>query len=348
MKRVLYALMLTLILFSASHAQSEQETGEAKAKPAEMPALKLETNLVTLNVKVMDIGGRPLTELKREDFAVFENGEAQEVTFFEPVSAPINLFLLLDLSGSTDQKRKVLMQAAKKFIDALGKDDRIAVAAFTRKFYLLSDFTADRRLLKQRIEKAEDIHGGTAYYDSMWRVLDLLREVNEPRKAIVVLTDGVDNALFHRDSSNYYNTEHSFDELLARAEEEDATIYPIYLNTTTRQGSDSFLSRFRLFGIGGRNNGSGRPPSEAEVKRHEIARAQLAALAEATAGTLFKADREEDLDGVYQQVAAELHQFYSLAYTPKKDLRKGDNRKLSVKVSREGARVKTRRGYSVK
>ena len=338
MKRTLFLTGLLLTSVLCALAQTEKA-------PPEPAAIKLETNLVNLNVKVTDIGGRPLVNLKREDFVIYENGEAQEVTFFEPVTAPINLFLLLDLSGSTQDKRKILMQAAKKFIDALGTDDRVAVAAFTRKFYLLSEFTADHKLLKKRIEKAKDIHGGTAYYDAMWETLDTLRDMRDTRKAIVVLTDGVDNTLYHRDSSNHYDTNHTFDELLARVEEEDATIYPIYLNTLTESGASGILARFRAFGLGGN---SGERVSSAAARRHEIARAQLQAIAEATAGTLFKAEREEDLDGVYKQVAAELHQFYSLAYTPKHDMKKGESRKISVKVNRDGAKIKTRRGYTVK
>ena len=341
MKRTICLVGFVLASVLCTPAQTEKSLPE----PA---AIKLETNLVNLNVKVTDVGGRPLVNLKREDFVIYENGEVQEVTFFEPVTAPINLFLLLDLSGSTQDKRKILMQAAKKFIDALGTDDRVAVAAFTRKFYLLSEFTADHKLLKKRIEKAKDIHGGTAYYDAMWETLDTLRNLKDTRKAIVVLTDGVDNTLYHRDSSNHYETDHTFDELLARVEEEDATIYPIYLNTLTESGDSGILSRFRVFGLGGLGGTSGERVSSAAARRHEIARAQLQAIAEATAGTLFKAEREEDLDGVYKQVAAELHQFYSLAYTPKHDMKKGESRKISVKVNRDGAKLKNRRCYTVK
>lgn len=335
-------LVLLLVLLPNAFAQRADDP----AKTAESPAIRLETNLVNLNVKVTDIGGRPLVDLRREDFLIFENGEAQEVMFFEPVTAPINLLLLLDLSGSTDEKRKILMQAAKKFIDALGKEDRIAIAAFTRKFHLLSDFTTDRKELKKRIEKAKDIHGGTAFYDALWQVLDILRDTKDSRKAVVVLTDGEDNALFHRESSNYYETEHEFDELLDRAAEEDATIYPIYLNPATRNQGGGFFSRLRRLDInfGGSNHGN----SEAASKRREVARRQLETLAESTAGTLFTADREEDLDGVYQRVAAELHQFYSLAYAPKNASKQGDFRKISLKVNRDGARAKTRRGYTIK
>src|SRR6185312_6903031 len=119
-------------------------------------------------------------------------------------------------------------KTAKNFIDSLGAQDRIAIAAFTRKFILASDFTADKKELKKSVEKMKKISGGTAFYDGMWTTLDLLRRVKDSRKAIVVLTDGVDESLL--DSEDSERSDHSFEELLARVSEEDATIYPIYLN----------------------------------------------------------------------------------------------------------------------
>jgi VWFA-related protein len=342
MKRLPGVLWLLLALAVSSLAQ----TNEGPAKSSEQEPLKLQTNLVNLNVKVTDIGGRPLVDLQREDFLILENGETQEVAFFEPVSAPINLLLLLDMSGSTREKRKILLQAAKKFVDALGKEDRVAVAAFTRKFYLLSDFTGDHKQLKKRIDKAKDIEGGTAYYDAMWQTLDLLQSLKDSRKAIVVLTDGVDNSLVPNSSMNYQRTEHTFDDLLGRAEEDDATIYPIYLNTLAPPRT--FAYTLLVPGLA-EDLRTRYERDVAEARRlHKVARSQLEALAEATAGCLFAADSETDLEGVYQRVAAELHQFYSLAYAPKKDLGKGEYRKITIKVNREGARAQTRRGYYAK
>ena len=85
---------------------------------------------------------------------------------------------------------KVMKKAARKFVDTLSPDTRIAVAAFTRKFMVFSNFTLDRKLLKDRIDGVKNLHSGTAFYDSMWAALDLFQEAGGRRKAIVVLTDG--------------------------------------------------------------------------------------------------------------------------------------------------------------
>src|SRR4029079_7492116 len=194
----------------------------------------------------------------------------------------------------TEHKIKVMKKAAQKFVDSLKPTDRIAVAGFTRRFFIISNFTSDHKLLKDRIGDIKNRHSGTAYYDAMWATLDLLDEAKASRKSIVVLTDGVDNSLDHPNDAEF-DPRHSYAELLARIEEADATIYPIYLDT-----------EYETLGSRGRNG------HEAYV----TARSQLQALADQTGAVMFKAERAEDLEGVYTQVAAELHSLYSVAYAP--------------------------------
>jgi Ca-activated chloride channel homolog len=285
--------------------------------------IKLEARLVNLNVKVTDAAGKTLPVLRKEDFIVFEDDVRQEVSYFEPITAPLNIVLLMDLSGSTEKKIKVMKKAAQKFVDSLNPVDRIAIAGFSKRFYIISNFTTDHKLLKDRIDDIKNRHSGTAYYDSMWATLDLLEEANTTRKSIVVLTDGVDNSLDRPDDSEF-DPMHGFDELLARATEADATIYPIYLDT-----------EYETIGRGGRSG------HDAYV----IARKQLQALADQTGGMMFKAERAEDLEGVYQQVSAELHSLYSMAYTPKVVRKDGKWRKVTISVERPGAKVRTKRGY---
>ena len=298
--------------------------GVDRGAPEDM--IKLEARLVNLNVKVTDAAGKTLPALRREDFVVLEDDIRQEVSYFEPVNAPLNLVLLLDLSGSTEKKIKVMKKAAQKFIDSLKPNDRIAVAGFTRRFFIISNFSTDHKLLNDRIDDIKNRHSGTAYYDAMWATLDLLEEAKTTRKAIVVLTDGVDNSLDHPEDSEY-DPKHGFDELLERSIEADATIYPIYLDT-----------EYETIGAGGRSG------HDAYV----TARKQLQALADQTGAVMFRADRAEDLEGVYQQVAAELHSLYSMAYAPKVVRRDGKWRKISVAVDLPGAKARTKRGYLAK
>jgi VWFA-related protein len=290
-------------------------------------AIRIETRLVNLNVKAMDDAGQPLTDLKMEDFVVSEDGVKQDVSHFKPVNAPVNVIMLLDLSGSTKPKRKAMVDAARKFIDALPAQDRIAFVAFTRSYRALSEFTTDKESLKKVVEQIKGFDGGTAFYDSMWQALDDLDKISDARKAVVVLTDGEDESLI-----GDKETKHTFDELLDRASEEDVTIYPIYFSAHNHYDKIGLL-----FGGGGSLTGAS--------DNRRVARNQLDSLAEQTGGEVFNAQREEDLEGAYTRVAAELHTLYSLAYSPDSPKHNGEFRKVSVKLNRDGAVAKTRRGY---
>jgi VWFA-related protein len=290
-------------------------------------AIRIETRLVNLNVKATDKAGQPLTDLKVENFVVSEDGVKQDVLHFKPVNAPVNVIMLLDLSGSTKPKRKAMAGAARKFIDALPAQDRIAFVAFTRKYRALSDFTTDKESLKGVVEQIKGFEGGTAFYDSMWQALDDLGKVGDARKAVVVLTDGEDESL-----TGDKETTHTFDELLRRAAEEDVTIYPIYFSANNHYDKIE-----ALFGGGG-------GLMDASNNRR-VARKQLDSLAEQTGGEVFSAQREEGLEGAYKRVAGELHTLYSLAYSPDNPKHDGQFRKINVGLNREGAVAKTRSGY---
>src|SRR5215831_18287768 len=145
------------VLHKASSGEPEAESPSGPAASAAQPkpetgTIRLEGRLVNLNVKATDKGGKVMPGLGKDDFQLFEDGVRQDITFFEPNTSPVNLLLLLDLSGSTKDKMKVMRKAARKFIDSLNPSDRIAVAAFTRRFFVISDFTSDHQLLKHRID----------------------------------------------------------------------------------------------------------------------------------------------------------------------------------------------------
>lgn len=304
---------------------SEPQTGKSeppRSKPmAETAApsdlIKLDARVVNLNVSVTDRKNKRIIELKREDFLVLEDGTPQEVTYFDSVNAPVSLVLLLDLSGSIGGKLAQIKEAAGKFIGSIKEGDQIAIGTFTSRFNLVSDFTTDHELLKRRIGEIERVAGDTALYDAAWFGFDLLKDIKDARKAVVVLTDGVDSS-FRPDEDGSKRT---FEELIMRVVEEDVTIYPIYFDTEPESRGHYSSDVF------------------------SIARKQLLTLAEQTGGTYFNVSRSEDLDGVYQRVATELHTLYTLAYAAKDPRKDGRWRAISVKVNRDGVVAKTKRGY---
>jgi len=286
-----------------------------------LDVIKIDTRLVNLNVRVTDAAGKLIPDLNQNDFEIFEGNARQEIARFEPVTSPVNVVMLLDLSGSTKDRWKIIQKAAKRFVDTLSPNTPIAVAAFTRRFLLVSDFTLDKKLLKDRLDHTKNLRSGTAFYDATWSALDLFQPLAERRKAIVVMTDGVDNSI----SDEEYQARHPFDELIARMAQEEVTIYPIYFNTeyevtVKMHGSDTHES-------------------------YVTARQQLQRIADETGGTLFKAERAEDLEGVYQRVASELQTLYSVSYNPVNKNYDGKWRDVSVKVKRVEAAARTKRGF---
>ena len=294
------------------------------ANPNDPPVadiIKIDSRLVNLNVRVTDSSGKLIPNLSKADFQIYEDNVEQEVVRFEPVTSPVSVVLLLDASGSTKERWKVIKKAARKFIDTLKPDTPIAVAAFTRRFMVICDFTCDRKLMIERLDHTKNLQSGTAFYDAAWSALNLFKEVKEQRKAIVVMTDGVDNSL----SSDEYEPRHPFDELLSRIGQEEVIIYPIYFDTeyevvVRMHGSDTHES-------------------------YVTAREQLQKIADETGGTLFKADRAEDLEGVYQRVASELQTLYSVSYNPADKNYNGDWRNVGVKVKQGAAMARTKRGF---
>src|SRR5687768_4381224 len=160
--------------------------------------VRTETSVVQLNVGVVDKQGRPVTSLTRNDFAVYEDGVKQSIQHFEPAQAPFSLVLLLDMSGSTINFRQQLKLASQRFLDALAPEDRVSVVQFNAKVKSLTGFSTDRKKTAYAIEVASGA-GETYFYEALSYALKELDKEGKRRKAIVVLTDGLDTHLRNED-----------------------------------------------------------------------------------------------------------------------------------------------------
>ena len=297
----------------------------AKGASAGDDAIVLKSALVNLNVSVTNRSGAAFGNLKKENFQVAENGNNQKIEFFAPTTAPFNLVLLLDLSGSIQDKLEVVKSAALRFLDVIEPQDRVAVVTFTDQVRVVSQLTADRSELKQRIMAIRRPQGGTAFYEALWfSLVDTLRNSRGQRNAIVVMTDGVDSSL---DRYNPAPTRVSFNQLAHRLEESDTLVFPIYLDTEYEEVFER-----------------GNSTSEA----YAIGRDQLDRIAEVSGARLFKAEKASDLAGVYKQVAAAIRTMYSVGYYPTNPEKDGTYRRVRVTVDKPDAAVRTRKGYYAK
>jgi VWFA-related protein len=289
--------------------------------------IRIDSDLVDLKVSVLGFdskGSVPL--LDTTDFLVLEDGIPQEITFFAAADTPFDLVLLLDLSGSNSKNLKMIRNSAKRFVDAARDIDRIALVTFTDRPALYSPFSLDRRKLKKTIDEMDEAVGGTNFWDSMDYVLrDLIPQGNGLRRsAIVVMTDGIDNALPDVPGPG---SRLSFDGLISRIRNSETIVFPIYLDT-----EEENVKRYHV-------------PREAYAQ----ARAQLSQMALVCGTPMYQARQLSDLDTVYAQVVRDLSTVYSIGYRPTNKTLDGKWRSVEVHlIKRSELFARTKRGYYAK
>ena len=191
----------------------------AQNPPQDIETLKIDTNLVTVPVIATDINGTYVGDLRQEEFALLEDGVAQQIAFFGKVSMPFHVVLMLDTSSSTQDKLRLIQQAAYTFVQQLQPADRVKVISFDDQVRDLNEFTSDRETLRRAIDGTRS-GSGTKVYDAMELALNTIRRI-QSRKAIVIFTDGMD---WHSDKA-------SFNSNVRWLDEEGVIVYPIRYDT---------------------------------------------------------------------------------------------------------------------
>ena len=292
--------------------------------PEPADTIRIDSDLVNLQVSVLSHDPlKPPTYLQQRDFRVLDDGAPQEITFFAAADAPFDLVLLLDLSGSTADKLKLIRKSSKRFVEACRPLDRIAIITFTDDVEIVSPLTSDHKELLRAIDDIERPGGGTSFWDALRYVYEAVIRPGQSsrRTAVVVMTDGVDNALPDVAGGGSRTT---FEELANLAERSDAVMFPVYLDTEKEE-----LKRHRT-------------PASAYV----LARAQLAQLAEASGTVVHRANKLTDLESVYEQIIRDLGTVYSIGYRPANNTRDGKWHKVSVGlVGHPDLTARTRNGY---
>ena len=179
------------------------------------------SSVKTASVRVTDMQNRAVPGLTAADFEVAESGETREVISARPTTAPVNLVLLVDVSGSIENYVTFIRKSARAFITTADPNDKISIILFNDDVKELTGFSTDRRKLSESLDTF-DAGGATAYYDAIgFTITDVLRPFRGERTAIVVLSDGDDNRSFL-----------PFDSLMGSIEESGALIYPLYVPTS--------------------------------------------------------------------------------------------------------------------
>lgn len=276
------------------------------------PLFRSAADLVALPVTVLDQNQHYVTDLRQEDFRVFEEGVAQTVTLFAAGTTPLDLMLLIDTSGSMTSRLPIVRRAARRFVRALGPGDRAAVVLFDERVRIAQPLSHDRDNLEPAIDHTSP-SGGTAFYEAVYISLRELararRSASELRRqALVVLTDGEDTS-----TRNV-----SFDEILTLARTDSAIIYCVFPPEAI--------------------------PTDYESPRRPRAMFDMKTLAENTGGRMFTPQWGDQLADVYAEIADELVRQYWLAFVPR--AKTPGFKRVSVQVlTRPALKARTRSGY---
>lgn len=286
--------------------------------------IRVDSQLVTLNVSVIDRNtNRGVVGLTKSDFKLFENGAEQEILQFDSSSAPFDLVLLIDLSGSTRDVVKLIRAAALRFINAARPSDRIGVIAFAGQTQVVSPLTLDRQILRQRVSAVDTAPiGDTKLYDATDFALtrSIQDSKNARRTAIILMSDGLDNSI---PGVQGEGSKLPYKDLLNSLQESDGVLYTLWLNTEYESLS----------------------PLDTQPEAFDAGHDRMKEMADTGGGVFYEVERLEDLAGAYERVVADLGTVYSLAYRPADKVRDGKWRAIRVNVARPATVARGKRGY---
>ena len=313
----------------------KDEGSKPNGASANDDVLRIETDLIMIPVKVTTKNGRAVPDIRRDEFRVFENGEEQEIAYFNSDEAPFSVALLLDMSYSTVFKLQEIQNAAKQFINELKPNDRVMIVAFAEKGRVLCELTDNRTALRYAID-ATKIESGTSFYDTLDDVLNHRLASVSGRKAIVVLTDGVDT------TSKKANFKSVLDDLT----ESNVIVYPIRYSTY----DDVQKSRRNDAEI--RYDDDDRPyvvetsPGKGErIEDYASADDFMREAAERTGGGVQRVSSRTNLAAAFSRIADELRKTYSLGYYPTSDRIPGSLNFIRVRVYRPDLVIRAKETY---
>jgi VWFA-related protein len=285
--------------------------------------IRVDSQLVTMNMSVIDRNtNRGVVGLTKNDFKLFENGAEQPILQFDSSSAPFDLLLLIDLSGSTRDVVKLIRAAALRFVDAARPSDRIGVITFAGRPTVISPLTLNRQVLRQRINAMDTAAGDTKLYDATdFAVSQTLHPTtNARRTAVILMSDGLDGNIpgVQGEGSQLLYTD-----LINRLREFDGVLYTLWLNTEYESLS----------------------PLDTQPEAFDAGYDRMKEMADTGGGVFYEVESLADLAGAYERVVADLGTVYSLAYRPLDKTRDGKWRAIRVNVARPSAVARGKHGY---
>jgi Ca-activated chloride channel homolog len=276
--------------------------------------INIDTDLVLLDVTVVDQENNPIMSLKKEDFTVYEDKIKQTVDNVSREEVPVSFGLVIDTSGSMKSKLQTVSDASVSMIKQMRADDEAFVASFKAEPELVQDFTADRRELEDAISELYT-SGGTALLDAIIATADYAQEKGKRRrKALVIISDGLEK-----------NSSVKEKEVMEAIKEDEVQVYLVGF-------IDEEMEEKSLFG---------KSPAK---KAKDL----LSRIADDSGGRAYFPKEISEIPAIAAQIAKDLRTQYVVSYYPTNDKRDGTFRNIQVSVNSQGSRkmiARTRRGY---
>jgi VWFA-related protein len=297
---------------------------------AQDSVIKVDVDLVNVLCTVRNKGGGLVGNLEKGDFTVFEDGKQQDIKYFtRETDLPLTIGLLVDTSGSQERLIDTERRAASAFFQkVLREKDMAFLMQFGAEAELLQDCTSSARVLQQGLNQLRlsvpvgGLHpgpvptqsrmAGTILYDAVYLAADEKLKKEVGRKAIVIITDGVDTG-----------SRLSKEKAVEYAQKADAIIYSIDYEDPRAYGGG-----FGTIHLGG-GGGEG----------------VLRSMSNDTGGRVFKVDRKTTLDDIFREIQEEMRSQYSIGYSPTNPKKDGTFRKLEIRAANKDLKVQARKGY---
>ena len=265
--------------------------------------VSIDSSVVVLNATVVDANGRHVPGLKEDQFTVLENGVEQEINFFMAEETPFAAVILLDTSGSMEQRVSLARSAAIRFLDGIRENDNVQIYRFDSKVSLVQKFSNSRDVVERIFDLKAD--GMTALNDAVYKAAQDLSTRPEKRRAIIVLSDGMDTF-----------SAKSADKALKAALAANALIYTVDMSPVE-------------------SNGRQRAQNQGVLRN----------FAEKTGGTFISTPGGVAMRNAFAKIVDELGVQYTMAYQPKNLAKDGKWRALEIRVSKPNLSIRTRKGY---
>jgi len=273
----------------------------------DIPVLTTELKEVTLHVTVVDKSGKLITNIPKSAFKVFEDNVEQPIKLFHPEDVPVSMGILVDNSGSMNDKRARVAAAALALVKASNPEDEVFIVNFNDDPYLDQSFTHDAKKLEEALSRI-DARGGTAMRNAISGAITYMKtDAKLDKKVIVVVTDGNDNA----------SGENTLEQLLRQVRDSGVLVYSIGLL------------------------------SEEEPRESRAAKRALNSLAETSAGAAYYPKDLAEVEKITPQIAHEIRNQYTIVYSTLNENLDGSFRRIKVELTGQykGAIIRAKNGY---